>query len=145
VTTSEVMVVLDDAHLGAPIDAGVLRHERRGSAEVVRFSYSDTWLQDVPEAFPIDPELPLFGGDQFPAAPRELFGVFRDASPDRWGRVLMERREALQARTQKRKPARVEDEVRAAFEDWTSIAQSCGIQRREIERLEAVIDPTMDG
>jgi hypothetical protein len=67
VTPSEVAVVLDDARLGAPIDIGVLRHERRGSAEVVRFSYSDVWLEEIPEAFPIDPELPLFGGDQFPA------------------------------------------------------------------------------
>jgi serine/threonine-protein kinase HipA len=40
--------------------------------------------------------------------------------------------------------AQIEGEVRAAFEDWTSIARSCGIQRREIERLEAVIDPTID-
>jgi len=104
---SAVAVVLDDARLGAPIEVGVLRHERSGVAEAVRFSYSDTWLKEVSDAFAIDPELPLYGGDQFPAAPRELFGIFRDASPDRWGRVLMERREARQARDEKRKPRRM--------------------------------------
>lgn len=106
-TSSSVTVVIDDARLGAPIEVGVLRHDRSGTAEAVRFSYSEAWLREIPDAFPIDPELPLYGGDQFPGIPRELFGIFRDASPDRWGRVLMERREAQRARSEKRKPRRL--------------------------------------
>jgi serine/threonine-protein kinase HipA len=107
VTASAVAVVVDDARLGAPVEVGVLRSERNGTAGAIRFSYSDAWLHSVPEAFSIDPELPLFPGDQFPGAPRELFGILRDASPDRWGRVLMERREAHQARSERRKPRRL--------------------------------------
>lgn len=33
------------------------------------------------------------------------FGIFLDSSPDRWGQTLMKRREALQAKYQKRPPA----------------------------------------
>jgi serine/threonine-protein kinase HipA len=107
VTAAAVSVVIDDGCLGPPVEVGVLHREKSGSVEVVRFAYSDVWLDETSAAFPIDPELPLYRGDQFPGAARELFGIFRDASPDRWGRVLMERREAHQARTEKRKPRRL--------------------------------------
>jgi serine/threonine-protein kinase HipA len=107
VTVEEVAVVLDDASFGAPIDVGLLSRERRAGSEVIRFSYSTAWLEAVPAAFAIDPELPLYPGDHFPTGARDLFGIFRDTSPDRWGRVLMERREALEARAEKRKPRRL--------------------------------------
>ncbi len=105
-TAHQVVVVLDDARSNAPIDIGVLSHDRRGSVEIVRFSYTEAWL-DAANAFPLEPELPLYPGDQFPGGARELFGIFRDTSPDRWGRILMERREALEARAEKRKPRRL--------------------------------------
>ena len=35
---------------------------------------------------------------------KALFGVFADSCPDRWGRLLMKRRKAIQARKEKRKP-----------------------------------------
>jgi hypothetical protein len=41
VSTDQVVVVLDDARLGAPFEVGVLTREGRGATEVVRFSYSD--------------------------------------------------------------------------------------------------------
>jgi serine/threonine-protein kinase HipA len=102
-----VDVVLDDALFDAPVEVGVLSREGRGETEVIRFAYSDAWLSSVPRAFPIDPELPLHPGDTFPSARRILFGVLRDTAPDRWGRVLMERREALEARREGRRPARL--------------------------------------
>src|SRR5258708_22457928 len=40
----------------------------------------------------LDPRLGLFEGRQHPAQGSETFGVFADASPDRWGRLLMRRR-----------------------------------------------------
>lgn len=106
-TEEAVHVVLDDAQLEAPVDVGVLSRQSRGRTEVVRFAYSDAWLSEVPEAFPLDPELSLHPGDAFPAAGKSSFGVFRDTAPDRWGRVLMERREALEARRDGRRPARL--------------------------------------
>lgn len=106
---SEVVldVVLDDAVLGASRHVGVLGAERRGSAEVIRFAYSEAWLSGAADAFAIDPELPLVPGDTFASAERGLFGVLRDTAPDRWGRVLMERREALEAGGEGRKVRRL--------------------------------------
>ncbi|MBI3206780.1 MAG: HipA N-terminal domain-containing protein [Myxococcales bacterium] len=100
----QVAIVLDDARLDAPVEVGRLSRDRRGSTEVVRFAYSEPWLARVRDAFPLDPELPLGPGDFFSTAKSGLFGIFRDTSPDRWGRVLMERREALEARHEGRRP-----------------------------------------
>jgi serine/threonine-protein kinase HipA len=160
-TVAEVMVVLDDARLNAPVDVGLLSRERRGTVEVIRFAYSEAWLEEVPEAFPIDPELPLYAGDQFPRGTRELFGVFRDTSPDRWGRVLMERREALEARTDERKPRRlgewafllgVSDATRMGalrlrergseqrFVDYRALGAPPAARLRELEAIARAID-----
>ena len=50
---------------------------------------------EEPAAFPLGPTLPPYAGEQFlPALP----GIFADGAPDRWGRTLLERREALVAR-----------------------------------------------
>lgn len=89
-------VVLDDATLGPMAVIGSLRCERRGSTEVVSFEYDRDYL-GARHAVAIDPQLPLLPGPSHPVRGQRLFGVFRDAAPDRWGRMLMERREALEA------------------------------------------------
>jgi serine/threonine-protein kinase HipA len=76
--------------------AGSLRRERRGSTEVVSFEYSDGYI-DARHAVAIDPQLPLRPGPSYPARGQRLFGVFRDAAPDRWGHMLMERHEVPEA------------------------------------------------
>jgi serine/threonine-protein kinase HipA len=40
----------------------------------------------------------------FPKSELGNFGIFLDSSPDRWGQTLMKRREALQAKDEKRTP-----------------------------------------
>ena len=56
-----------------------------------RFAYDLEWLQASHE-LPIDPELKLFSGEQF--SDKHNFRIFLDSCPDRWGRLLMPRREA---------------------------------------------------
>lgn len=68
---------------------------------VARFSYTESWLQ-AEHSFRIDPQLELFDGDFFNISGGGNFGVFSDTSPDRWGRTLMKRREALEARENSR-------------------------------------------
>jgi serine/threonine-protein kinase HipA len=51
----------------------------------------------------LDPDLQLFPGRQFLRDEKPNFGLFLDSSPDRWGRVLMKRREAIIARNERRK------------------------------------------
>ncbi|MDP1605767.1 MAG: HipA N-terminal domain-containing protein [Rhodocyclaceae bacterium] len=77
---------------------GTLVHDRGQ----VRFHYDKTWLTQQNIAFAIDPQLSLDAGPFFPKPDAGNFGIFLDSSPDRWGQTLMRRREALQARDEKR-------------------------------------------
>lgn len=86
-----------------PVPIGVLHRQQSGAGEIFSFEYDRTWLER-PEAFAFDPDLTLATGHQYPAADRKNFGIFLDSSPDRWGRVLMQRRENTRARREKRKP-----------------------------------------
>jgi serine/threonine-protein kinase HipA len=71
--------------------------------EVFAFAYADEWLNSTsPQS--LDPDLQLYPGRQYIRDNKPNFGIFLDSSPDRWGRVLMKRREAIIARQQERKP-----------------------------------------
>ena len=70
--------------------------------EIFSFEYSPEWLKS-PQAQLLDPDLQLFGGPQYLSDGKPNFGMFLDSSPDRWGRVLMKRREAIHARRAGRK------------------------------------------
>jgi serine/threonine-protein kinase HipA len=87
-------VHLDAAELGPRALVGVLSHDRVRGRSALSFEYDPAWLESG-AAFLLDPGLALFQGPQYPA--REQFGIFLDSAPDRWGRVLMERREVLLA------------------------------------------------
>ena len=63
--------------------------------------------KDVSGRF-LDPELMPFPGRQYPAG-KPMFGVFADAAPDRWGRVLMNKRERIKAERESRKPRKLYD------------------------------------
>ncbi len=106
--SDELEVWLDDATLVAQARrVGVLMRSAARGGETIRFRYENEWLEDRSTSFELDPELPLTGGEFFPRAGAQLQGVLRDSAPDRWGRVLMERREADEARREVRKPRRL--------------------------------------
>ena len=73
------------------------------------FEYDPAWLRGA-HAFALDPRLALWRGEQHPPVDVPAFGVFMDSAPDRWGRVLMERREAAAAEREGR-PLRTLREV----------------------------------
>jgi serine/threonine-protein kinase HipA len=99
--TAEVYVDLEQFR--TPVLMGNLHCQRSGKGELFSFEYLREWL-DHPEAFAFDPDLTLDQGHQYPASDRANFGIFTDSSPDRWGRVLMQRRENMNARREKRRP-----------------------------------------
>ncbi len=70
--------------------------------EIFSFEYSDEWLKNNKSRV-LDPSLQLFKGAQYAPQDQENFGIFLDSSPDRWGRFLMNRREAQLAREEGRK------------------------------------------
>lgn len=96
-------VWLDAAELVAPCRVGTLFQNLVKTAVPASFSYDDAWLQSDAK-FMLDPRLALYSGEQNPAVEVPAFGIFMDSAPDRWGRVLMERRELLQAEQERRAP-----------------------------------------
>jgi serine/threonine-protein kinase HipA len=80
---------------------GTLRALYARGKEIFSFEYSKQWIQSD-FAQEIDPDLGHFAGHQYLRGEKSNFGVFLDSSPDRWGRVLMDRRESIFARMEKR-------------------------------------------
>ena len=95
---NDIRVWLDDPAFGDLQQIGTLSRGTRGT---VRFTYAPTWLKSA-NAFPLNPELDLPEENFFPGASN--FGVFMDSCPDRWGQLLMKRREAVEAKEEGRTP-----------------------------------------
>lgn len=85
---------------------GILYSEIVRGKEIFSFEYSDEWLKSK-FAQVIDPDLTLFSGPHYLDDKKNNFGIFLDSSPDRWGRVLMKRREAVLARKENRQVKRL--------------------------------------
>ncbi|MCD9029535.1 type II toxin-antitoxin system HipA family toxin [Luteimonas sp. BDR2-5] len=97
-----VEVHLDDASLvPEPVRVGHLFRDASRRGDILRFEYDADWPAR-PDAFEIDPLLPLREGPFHAADPAQPPNVFQDCSPDRWGRLLMDRREAIEAREEDR-------------------------------------------
>lgn len=92
-----------------PQRIGTLRVEQVRGRESFCFNYDERWL-NRPDALSLDPQLQLFSGPQYPAADGPVpFGLFMDSAPDRWGRTLMQRREAIMAKQTGRPPRRLQE------------------------------------
>ncbi len=83
---------------------GILYVDGGRGKQVVSFEYNDEWLKDLKNNVSLDPDLGMFKGRQYTPADKLMFGVFEDSCPDRWGRLLMKRREAIIAKREERKP-----------------------------------------
>ena len=103
---SSMEVVADWVGLGGPRLMGHLTVTPTRGKEVFAFEYDRKWLSTAARQ-QLDPSLVLYKGPQYPAKNRQNFGVFLDSAPDRWGRVLMRRREAQLAREQGRAERRL--------------------------------------
>lgn len=84
-----------------PMLMGVLHSDRMKGKEIFSFEYDKDWLRNGPSQL-LDPGLQLYSGLHFPGESHNNFGMFLDSSPDRWGRILMRRREAAMARNENR-------------------------------------------
>ena len=84
-----------------PVLMGELKAEFVRGKEIFSFSYAKDWLKSSFSQI-LDPELLFYSGSQYAGDEKSNFGVFLDSSPDRWGRILMKRREAATARSEGR-------------------------------------------
>ena len=91
-TPTQVVVEID----GQDVPAGLLFSHRRGGRESASFRYDASYIAR-PDAYELDPILPLTqGGLQTPDG-LSMFRAFADAAPDRWGRNLIWREERRRA------------------------------------------------
>ena len=83
---------------------GTLYVDGNKGKQVVSFEYEESWLKDLSNNVSLDPDIGMFKGRQYVPSGKTLFGMFEDSCPDRWGRLLMKRREAILAKREERKP-----------------------------------------
>lgn len=99
---TEVYVFADWDEFAEPTLVGSLRSSVNKNKEHFSFTYDEAWLRSA-FAQKIDPDLHLYAGVQH-SADSNNFRIFLDSCPDRWGRLLMKRRENYIARQEVRRP-----------------------------------------
>jgi len=99
-TEKEIFVYADWYMFDSPQLIGRLYFASLRGKAVYSFQYENEWIK---KGISIDPELPLFSGLHY-ATSNENFGIFKDSSPDRWGQLLMKRREILLSKIEKTEP-----------------------------------------
>ena len=91
-----------DPALMGKLHASIIRTQENFS-----FEYDEEWLDRFDGLCFLDPDLSLYQGRQYVPMDKRMFGVFSDSCPDRWGRTLLKRKEAIDARKEGRKPRRL--------------------------------------
>lgn len=104
----KTIFVYDDFSSEQPVFMGSLYVNVIKGGESYSFEYDKEWLKKTGLQLTLDPELMPFSGRQYPSG-KNIFGLFADASPDRWGRVLMNKRERILAEKEGRKPSKLYD------------------------------------
>jgi len=97
-----LIVYADFDFLPAPQQVGVLNYDRVRGNEVYSFAFAQSWLNQF-GGISLGKDMYMAPGLQY--ARDGIFGCFSDALPDRWGRTLAEKREAIEAQREHR-PAR---------------------------------------
>lgn len=98
--------VYDDFSSEEPLLMGTFFVNIIRGEESYSFEYDKGWLEKTGMSLILDPELMPYFGRQYSSS-NNIFGIFADASPDRWGRVLMNKRERILADKEGRKPQKL--------------------------------------
>lgn len=104
----KTIFVYDDFSTDQPVLMGSLYVNVIKGGESYSFEYDKGWLKKTGLTLTLDQELMPYSGRQYPTG-KNIFGLFADASPDRWGRVLMNKRERILAEKEGRKPSKLYD------------------------------------
>jgi serine/threonine-protein kinase HipA len=97
----DIYVYGDWIGLNGPVEIGVLSAHFAKAKKAFSFAYNKEWLEKG--LYPLlDPDITFYSGPQFPVD-KENFGIFLDSMPDTWGKTLMKRREAQDARARNEK------------------------------------------
>ncbi len=102
----DIYVYADWQDLNIPVLMGILSATFVRGKEVYAFEYEASWLKQNDTQI-LDPDLQFYNGTQYLNNGKNNFGLFLDSAPDRWGRLLMRRREAVCARAEGRQENRL--------------------------------------
>jgi serine/threonine-protein kinase HipA len=80
---------------------GELSFESIRGSESYGFQYSSDWLKKHSDLL-LGDDINNYPGMQYTMPGKDIFGCFADALPDRWGRMLLNRREQILAKEEKR-------------------------------------------
>jgi len=87
-----------------PMLVGELGYESLRGSDSYAFKFDDNWLRQYGGLF-LSADINNYPGQQYTQPGRDIFGCFSDALPDRWGRLLLNRREQILA-TEEQRPIR---------------------------------------
>lgn len=97
----DIYVFADWAALEKPTLIGVLSAHFAKGKKAFSFEYDKEWLKTDAQRL-LDPDIDFYSGPQYPSN-KENFGIFLDSMPDTWGKTLMQRRAAQDARVKEEK------------------------------------------
>lgn len=98
----DIYVYADWVGLKEPTLIGTLSAHFAKGKKAFSFEYEKDWLKTDAQRL-LDPDIEFYSGPQYPAN-KENFGIFLDSMPDTWGKTLMKRRAAQEARAKDEKP-----------------------------------------
>ena len=102
----KIVYVYDSFSFDEPMLLGKLYVDVIKGGETYSFEYDKNWLKSTNYPVSIDPDFMGYGGREYPSS-NSIFGVFADASPDRWGQILLNKKERKLADRESRKPRRL--------------------------------------
>lgn len=94
--------------MAEPELTGVLSAHFAKAKKAFSFEYDKDWIKTKQQML-LDPDLQFYTGPQYPNNHKENFGIFLDSMPDTWGRTLMKRRVAQEAKAKDEKPKTLYD------------------------------------
>ena len=100
----KTLVYADFDWLDEPMLVGELGYESLRGSDSYSFKYDNDWLRLYGSLF-LSADINNYPGQQYTQPDRDIFGCFSDALPDRWGRLLLNRREQILA-TEEKRPVR---------------------------------------
>ena len=92
----DIYVFADWIGLDGPTLVGTLSAHFAKGKKAFSFEYDKDWLNTDAQRL-LDPDIEFYSGPQYPTN-KENFGIFLDSMPDTWGKTLMKRRAAQDAR-----------------------------------------------
>jgi serine/threonine-protein kinase HipA len=96
-----VYIYADFNWLNEPLLIGELGYETLRGSDSYSFKFDNDWLRQYGSIF-LSADINNYPGQQYTQPGKDIFGCFSDALPDRWGRLLLNRREQILAAEEQR-------------------------------------------